>query len=290
MLELLRQNFLTILHDLRPFFKITMVPHFMIKPFLIFKFIWMHVCQDSPHSTWPPNPTISRSKDTVLPQSPINKCAPQPLCSPHGGYSNLQSLLLFCDTVPDSTTFKALYVTCFFSFLRISNILQYSLSAFDNTGHLSRGDFIMAGDGAVLLIKWSQTIQDRKSTVTIPLPNLGHSPLCPIAAINHMILTMPASSNDPLFTITRYRMLVPLTDSVARKHLKNASLALNISPSLTIHAFRRAGASWAFSHGVPFEHIMRHGTWKSSVIWTYLSSSPSTSSPVSAAFQTALHN
>ena len=71
--------------------------------------------------------------------------------------------------------------------------------------------------------------------------------------------------------------LVPLTDSVARKHLKNASQVLDISPTLRFHAFRRAGASWAFTHGVPLEHIMRHGTWKSDAIWTYLSSSPSTS-------------
>ena len=82
--------------------------------------------------------------------------------------------------------------------------------------------------------------------------------------------TIPASSNDPLFIIPRSTNLVPLTDSVARKHLKNASIALNISPSLTFHAFRRAGASWAFSHGVLLEHIMRHGTWKSDAIWTYL--------------------
>ena len=95
---------------------------------------------------------------------------------------------------------------------------------------------------------------------------------------------MPASPNDPLFTVPRHNNLVPLTDSVARKHLKNASQVLNISPTLTFHAFRRAGASWAFDHGVPVEHIMKHGTWKSDAIWTYFTS------PVSAAFQAALHN
>ena len=212
-----------------------------------------------------------------------------PATRPTLDVAKLNSLLLICDTVPLAITFIALYVTCFFSFLRISNILPHSLPAFDNTRHLARGGFPVSGDAAVLLLKWSKTIQERKSTLTIPLPNLGLSPLCPITAIQKMIQTMPASPNDPLFTINKFNKLVPLTDSVARKHLKNASIALNISPTLTFHAFRRAGASWAFSHGVPLKHIMRHGTWKSDAIWTYLSSSPSTFSPVSAAFQTALH-
>ena len=103
--------------------------------------------------------------------APLNPSTP-----PTIDVSKLHSLLLFCDTVPHSTSFKALYVTCFFSFLRISNILPHFLSTFDNTRHLARGDFLLAGDGAVLLIKWSKTLQDRKSTTTIPLPNLGQSP------------------------------------------------------------------------------------------------------------------
>ena len=213
-----------------------------------------------------------------------------PATRPTLDVAKLNSLLLFCDTVPHAITFKALYVTCFFSFLRISNILPHSLAAFDNTRHLARGDFLVSGDAAVLLLKWSKTIQDRKFTLTIPLPNLAQSPLCPVTANQKIIQNMPASPNDPLFTITKSNRLVPLTDSVGRKHLKNASIALNISPTLMFHAFRRAGASWAFSHEVNLEHIMRHGTWKSDAIWTYLSSSPSTLSHVSATFQAVLHH
>ena len=204
--------------------------------------------------------------------------------------AKLHALLGLCEIVPHSNVFKALYLTCFFSFLRLSNILPHSLSTFDVTRHLARADFITAGSGAVLLVKWSKTIQDRKSTLTILLPNLENSSLCPIRAINLIIQQVPADPYDPLFTIHMTRGSIPLTDSVARKHRKNASTALNISPSLTFHAFRRAGASWAFSHGVPLENIMRHETWKFDAIWTYLSSSTSTVSPISAAFQAALHH
>ena len=48
-------------------------------------------------------------------------------------------------------------------------------------------------------------------------------------------------------------------------------MALDISPPLTFYAFKRTGASWAFKQGVPLEHIMKHDTWMSDAIWSYLS-------------------
>ena len=148
------------------------------------------------------------------------------------------------------------------------------MTTFDHTRQLARADYIFTPNGAVLLIKWSKTLQNRKDIVTIPIPLLEDTPLCPIAALNRMIRLYPVSHNEPLFVVPTAQGLVPFTDSVARKHLKDISLHLGLSKMLTFHDFRRAGASWAFQNGVPLEHIMKHGTWKSDVIWTYLSSSP----------------
>ena len=63
-------------------------------------------------------------------------------------------------------------------------------------------------------------MQDRKQSVTVSLLNLGASPLCAIKAITNMTRLFPAENNEPLFVIPRPSMMVPLTDSVARKHLK----------------------------------------------------------------------
>ena len=185
--------------------------------------------------------------------------------------------------------FTSLYLLCFFSFLRLSNILPHSVPTFDHTRQLARADYITTSDGAILLIKWSKTIQNRKDIVTIPIPRLGDSPLCPIAAMDGMVRLYPVSDNEPLFVIPRGETLVPLTDSMARKHLKDISSHLGLPKPLTFHDFRRAGASWAFQNGVPLEHIMKHGTWRSDSIWAYLSSSPTLESPVSRAFKVALH-
>ena len=95
--------------------------------------------------------------------------------------------------------------------------------------------------------------------VTIPILLLGDTPLCPIVAINGMVWLYLVSDNEPLFIVPRAQSLIPLTDSVARKHLKDISSHLGLSKSLTFHDFRRAGASWAFQNGVPLEDIMKHG-------------------------------
>ena len=202
--------------------------------------------------------------------------------------STLEAILSQCEKFPHPSIFRPLYLLCFFSFLRLSNILPHTPKSFDSTRQLQRGDFIVADQGAVLLIKWTKTMQDRKHSATIPLPNLGNSILCPIRALQNMLLAYPASKDAPLFMITRNSKLVPLTDSVARKHLKKISINLAISPPLTFHAFRRAGAMWSFQQGVPLEHIMKHGTWKSDAVWAYLSSLPSSTSHVSLAFQQSL--
>ena len=82
--------------------------------------------------------------------------------------------------------FKTLYFLLFFSFLRLSNVLRHSVNTFDKTRQLARGDVIFTEDGALILIKWSKTIQDRKNFATIAIPDLGSSSLCPIKALKLM--------------------------------------------------------------------------------------------------------
>ena len=117
-------------------------------------------------------------------------------------------------------------------------------------------------------------MQDHKETTTISLPLLGSSDLCPVSALKVMFQTIPASKNSPLFLVCRQGLLVPLADSVARKHLKSISTMLNISPHLTFHSFRRSATTWAFQNGVPLQEIMKHGTWSSQAVWRYIKSVP----------------
>ena len=91
----------------------------------------------------------------------------------------------------------------------------------------------------MVLIKWPETIQNRKDVATVSIPALGDSPLCPIHVLKTMIQKSPASDNDPMFLIPRAKGLVPLTDFVARKHLKDVCITLGLQKPVTFHYFRR---------------------------------------------------
>ena len=92
--------------------------------------------------------------------------------------------------------FKALYLLAFYSFLRLSNILPHSVSPFDSTLYV--GAVIFAGQYAVVIIKWSKTMQDRSKVASISIPALVSASICPVSALTHM-LHIQTSPDDPLF-------------------------------------------------------------------------------------------
>ena len=96
----------------------------------------------------------------------------------------LNQIIQTCDSMKFPIIFKPLYVLCFFSLLCLSNILPHSVATFDHTRQLARADYICTAERAVLLIKWSKTLQNKKDIVTVPIPLLGDSPLWPVAALN----------------------------------------------------------------------------------------------------------
>ena len=112
---------------------------------------------------------------------------------------------------------------------------------------------------AVILVKWSKTLQARDKIARIHIPVLPDSSLCPVAALKRMLAMVPGSQDDPLFSICRQGSWVPLTDSIVRKHLTRIIRMLGWEHKhITFHTFRRSGASWAFQHGVPIEAIKSH--------------------------------
>ena len=89
----------------------------------------------------------------------------------------------------------ALFLVAFFSFLRKSNLVVDSPSA--TSDKLPRRcDFVLAPEGAFLQIRATKTIQFKQRILSIPLPFIPNSPLCPVSAlINHFRLNRLASSD-----------------------------------------------------------------------------------------------
>ena len=173
----------------------------------------------------------------------------------------------------------------FLSSAFLSNLLSHMANKFDITQHLARGDIIFTSFGAIVIIKWSKTMKNRRDTCTLVIPSLGHSEICPVTALKKMFACFPGTDNDPLFRTYKKGTMFILMDSTACKHLKQISSMLEIQSPLSFHAFWWAASTWAFQHGVLLEHIQAHGMWKSDAVWTYFRSSPSSSSPVAEAFR-----
>ena len=171
----------------------------------------------------------------------------------------LSQIVESCRDLRDPILFKALYLFMFYSFLRLSNVLPHSIKAFDPSRHLTRGDLIFSETGCTVIIKWSKTLQTRRDIKTIVIPKLRGSHLCPVSALSDMFQAYPASRNDPLFSLVSPTGVIPLSDSIARKHLKSVSTSLLLEVPLTFHFFRKSGTSWAFQHGVPLQDII--GPW-----------------------------
>ena len=133
------------------------------------------------------------------------------------------------------------------------------------------GDLIFSDQAIVVVVKWSKTLQDRAKVATISISALGQSKLCPWRALKDMFNHIALDQDFPLFQVPSRDGVIPLTDSVARKHLKDVSRLLGFPKTFTFYDFRRGGATWAFRHGVPLQDIQAQGTWSSSCVWRYIS-------------------
>ena len=92
--------------------------------------------------------------------------------------------------------------------------------------------------------------------------------------------------NDPLFATHTQDLVLPLTDSTIRKHLKRVLALLGLqNDGYTFHTFRRSDASWAYNHGVPMEAKKSQGTWVSDTVWHYIHAHSPTSSAFLSAFR-----
>ena len=202
----------------------------------------------------------------------------------------LQLIIRMCDSTYMGQVFKAIYTLAFFSFLRLSNLVPHSAKLFSPLYHLARGDIIFAPPGLHILVKWSKTIQDRKHIKILKIPSLGSNPICPVTAIKNLLQITPGSNNSPLFQYKKSTKWLPLTDNQVRRHFKTILNRLQLHNStLTFHAFRRSGASFAFNSNVSLQDIQSHGTWTAECVWKYITLDHNASDQVAKNFKNHLY-
>ena len=202
----------------------------------------------------------------------------------------LHKIVQICDSMWMGQVYKAVYLTAFFSFLRVSNLVPHAEKSFSPAEQLAKGDVITSSDAVFLIIKWSKTMQTRDSVKIIKLPNLLQSPICPVRAINNMLILAPGQENHPLFQVKNENgKWVPLTDTRLRRNFAQILSRLGLQTSgISLHTFRRSGATLAFNSNVAIQNIQSHGTWTSDSVWRYIVQDQTASQQVADTFQRLL--
>jgi len=172
---------------------------------------------------------------------------------------------------PLHATLWCCFLLAFYLFARKSNMVPPSKSAFDPKKHLRRGDIVESEAGVLVCIRWSKTIQFGERVLHIPLVAVPGSPLCPSAAVQRMRRLVAGSRSGPAFLIPSVEGVVSLTHASFTTFLRQIlNQAGYTAAAYSGHSFRRGGATWAFSSGVPGELIRMHGDWHSEAYLRYL--------------------
>lgn len=166
-----------------------------------------------------------------------------------------------------------LFLFMFFLFARKSQFMCNHVSD-PHCVRLVKRDHIYVNEGSLCVkFVWTKTRQSGGDPLVVPLAPIPGSKLCPVSAYVTMIKSVPASSLSPAFILPSSTGLGPHPVMYHRFQtmLRELISVLGLDPrAYSSHSFRRGGASFAFSVGVPGELIQRHGDWRSDAYKLYL--------------------
>ena len=155
---------------------------------------------------------------------------------------------------PFNASIWALLLVAFFSLLRKSNLLPAKYQEVRNINplQLRRCHIHFNTQGVILSVNKTKTIQFKQQRIlTIPLPRIHSSILCPARALGNYLQMVPAPGNFPVFLIKdRHSFFQPLLSSHFPRVIKILVSILNLDTKLySPQSFRRGGATFAFQAG-----------------------------------------
>ncbi len=162
----------------------------------------------------------------------------------------------------------ASFLYAFFMMARKSNIVPPSKLKFDPQLYLCHGDITVCNAYVKVSMRWSKNNQDRSRVVTVPLPAIPGSPLCPVHAFSLLESTCPCRSSEPAFSFGDGKFL---TYSSFVGDFRSLLGKAGFDPQIfSGHSFRRGGATTAFKANIPSEFIQQQGDWRSDCYKRYI--------------------
>lgn len=160
----------------------------------------------------------------------------------------------------------------FYLFLRKSNLVPESATAFNEGEQLVRSDVKIGRSLVLIEIKWSKTLQFKEKLLLLPLIPAKDKRICPVFWLRMMMSLVQAARGDPLFMIpTKNGVLKPLTYDQLTKQFKQWVAEIGEDPQEhSLHGLRRGGACHALESGLVGEDIKIMGDWASLAYMKYL--------------------
>ena len=150
-------------------------------------------------------------------------------------FSNLEDLV-----------FWSILLTGFFSFARVSNLIQANVNDF----HLRRSQVKITGEVMLLVFPITKTIQFGERVLKLPLVAIAGSPLCPVSAYQRIIAAIPAPAGAAAFSYLKSGMLKPYTYAKFQRKLKDSVWKLGKNLRLySSHSMRREGHQQCLRQG-----------------------------------------
>ena len=167
-------------------------------------------------------------------------------------------------------SFWASLLVAFFLMLRISNLLPKFVKT-QGTKHLLRSNFSVGKNIALVKLHWSKTMQFGQRSLVLPLARMPGSPLCPVYHIKELFERFQTGRHAPAFSYFQRGKIVFWTEKSWVDYLRKKlqPLVQNVH-DFSGHSFRRGGATFAFSAGIPSELIQLQGDWRSDAYKEYL--------------------
>jgi integrase len=137
---------------------------------------------------------------------------------------------------------------------------------------LCQKDVVYKESGVLLSIRHTKTIQCNERILQVPLPIIHDSPLCPVSALKRLVnVRGEYKGKQPLFSYKEGSSTQVLTYSSFLTILQAVMKACDLNADqYSGHSLRRAGATYAFSRGVPPMLIKAQGDWKSQAYQAYV--------------------
>ena len=164
---------------------------------------------------------------------------------------------------------RAAILVMFFGFLRQSNMAPHSVKTYDHTRQLARRDVIIHSDHVEVRLKWSKTMQEGRTPLTLVLARQKGSPICPHAAVSRLYKHYPTvKGKHPLLSFSDGN---PMTVGYIKSQWAGLLMKVGLSTAkLSLHSLRRGGAHHAYHNGASLQDVKAHGTWASDAVAAYI--------------------